>query len=255
MDESSEYKTGLFAFVRAFGARWFVAMSGPFTVPIAVLLAFFVDSKFQKVLFTTLAVVCAVFSSYWIWRRERKAKLAVQEELAAERAKNAIAVIRASITCVVLDHSYDTKRATSYCTLILRAVVCNESAMPATIRDFKCRLSLNGDEFYGRRVPVTGYERVQEILEHRAWEPTRRRVKEQLRDLVSGNEVPLTNSEHRDGWLAFQFPDLPLDWTREKVLAHGVVRLGATDNRGTEHSGVPSSIVGCEDRILLDERR
>jgi hypothetical protein len=65
-------------YLRAFGARWFVAMSGPLTVPFAVL-AVYAPATYQKIILATLAVVCAGFSSYWVWRAERQARNAAED--------------------------------------------------------------------------------------------------------------------------------------------------------------------------------
>lgn len=59
------------AFIHALGGRWFTAMSGPLSVPFAFL-ALFLGNTGLKVLFGVLAVTCAVFSSYWVWRQERQ---------------------------------------------------------------------------------------------------------------------------------------------------------------------------------------
>jgi hypothetical protein len=58
-------------FIRAFGVRWFIAMSGPLSVPLAAL-AFWVESNTAKIGFGITAIVCALFALYWIWRVERQ---------------------------------------------------------------------------------------------------------------------------------------------------------------------------------------
>ena len=65
--------TDVWAFLRAFGGRWFILMSGPPTVPLAGL-ALFVGNTALRVLFVVLAVACGVFSAYWVWRQERIAR-------------------------------------------------------------------------------------------------------------------------------------------------------------------------------------
>ena len=66
----SPIDTGFMAFLRAFGGNWLTRMSGPLTVPFAIAALF--APGFYKLLFTTLAVVCGVSSSYEVWRNERK---------------------------------------------------------------------------------------------------------------------------------------------------------------------------------------
>ena len=77
----------LWNYLRAFGARWFIAMCGPLTVPFAVF-AVFVPGTNQKIILSTLAVACAGFSSYWVWRVERLARNAAEDR--ATEAEGAI---------------------------------------------------------------------------------------------------------------------------------------------------------------------
>jgi hypothetical protein len=65
-------------FLHAFLSRWFIVMSGPATVPFAVV-ALYVNSVWLKALFGLLAVGCAVFSSYWVWRRAQLRVLELEE--------------------------------------------------------------------------------------------------------------------------------------------------------------------------------
>src|SRR4051812_16468858 len=71
--DNEEERTTLWGFIRSFFIRWFVAMCGPLTVPFAVL-AVFVPNTWHKISFAVLALACAAFSSYWVWRAERLKK-------------------------------------------------------------------------------------------------------------------------------------------------------------------------------------
>ena len=73
--------SGFFAFLRAFGGRWFVAMSGPLTVPFSVA-ALYVDSTWARALFGLLAVTCALFTAFWLWRLERERVIDLESRLA-----------------------------------------------------------------------------------------------------------------------------------------------------------------------------
>ena len=73
---------GFQAYLSAFTARWFIAMSGPLSVPAAAL-AFLVQSPAAKIAFGVTAIGCFVFSSYWIWRIEREARQRAENDLAA----------------------------------------------------------------------------------------------------------------------------------------------------------------------------
>jgi hypothetical protein len=248
MEESQGYGTSLLSFLQAFGARWFIAMSGPLTVPFAIL-ALILETRFQKVLFGVLAGGCAFFAAYWVWKRERNALRAAHGELDEERAKNAVAAIRTSINCVRLSHGLDIRTAVSNCTFFLNVVVWNESPMAATIRVFKCSLIAHQREYSCCSLPVGDFVVAREVLEHGAWEPKVTTVEERLNDLSASNESPITNIAHREGWLRFQFRDLPVELTQRKILEHGQVRLTAVDNRGNAHQGEPWRIVPCDDRL------
>src|SRR5260370_21542856 len=68
------------SFIRAFGVRWFVLMSGPLSVPLAAA-AFYVSGDIAKVGLLITAICCAVFSSYWIWKVEREARNAAENRV------------------------------------------------------------------------------------------------------------------------------------------------------------------------------
>ena len=63
----------ILAFVRAFGVRWFVAMSGGLGVPLTVASYFVAGDVAKAILFLT-GVGCAVFSSFWVWASEHEAR-------------------------------------------------------------------------------------------------------------------------------------------------------------------------------------
>lgn len=58
-------------YLKAFFSDMLTGMSGPLSVPF-VIAAFWVSSRTQKVLYAFLAVVCATFASYRVWRNERR---------------------------------------------------------------------------------------------------------------------------------------------------------------------------------------
>jgi hypothetical protein len=57
-------------YLKAFSTDMLTRMSGPLSVPFAVA-ALLVSSRTQKILYSCLAVVCAMFASYRVWRKER----------------------------------------------------------------------------------------------------------------------------------------------------------------------------------------
>ena len=68
-------------FIRAFGVRWFVAMSGGLGVPLTAAGVFF-EPIVVKVVFFVTAVFCFVFSSFWIWKVEHEARLKAEDIVA-----------------------------------------------------------------------------------------------------------------------------------------------------------------------------
>jgi hypothetical protein len=84
--------TGFGAFLRAFGGRWFVAMSGPATVPFAIV-ALFVESTWAKTLFVLLAVMCAGFASYWVWHDERQRAIRLAGQLSTLESRLAPSIL------------------------------------------------------------------------------------------------------------------------------------------------------------------
>ena len=68
-------------FVRAVFARWFTAMSGPLSVPLAIA-ALYVTNDLAKALLGITAIVCVVFASYWTWRLERQAVVDTHNHIA-----------------------------------------------------------------------------------------------------------------------------------------------------------------------------
>ncbi len=92
-------KSGFGSFLHAFAESWFTLMSGPLTVPFTVA-AVFVPPVWLKTLLALLAVVCAVTSSYAVWRREREATMREREATMLERQKNERPELVGGITCV-----------------------------------------------------------------------------------------------------------------------------------------------------------
>ena len=71
-------------YIRTFFVRWSVAMSGPLSVPLACI-AYFISNGAAKIGLYVLALLCAVFASFWVWRVERAARV-VAEKAAKPRA-------------------------------------------------------------------------------------------------------------------------------------------------------------------------
>jgi hypothetical protein len=61
----------IWQFVRSFGARWFIYMSGAPSVPTAIA-ASLVENKTAQVGFAITAVVCILLAAFFIWREEYK---------------------------------------------------------------------------------------------------------------------------------------------------------------------------------------
>ena len=57
-------------FLRAFFAEWSFAMSGPFSIPLAVI-GILSPNEIAKVVLLAMSLICLVVASFLIWRRER----------------------------------------------------------------------------------------------------------------------------------------------------------------------------------------
>lgn len=68
------YLSSLRDFIRAFGVRWFVLMSGSLGVPLTIS-TYFVTADVAKVLLGLTGISCFIFSLHWIWKVERDARL------------------------------------------------------------------------------------------------------------------------------------------------------------------------------------
>ena len=62
----------LFTYLKAFFSDWLTIMSGPFSVLLTVV-ALWSTQRIYKILFGIFAVICAIFGSYRVWRKERLA--------------------------------------------------------------------------------------------------------------------------------------------------------------------------------------
>src|ERR1700731_3348466 len=72
--------SGIVSYIRAFGVRWFVTMSGPLSVPLAVI-AYFVQNDAAKIILFTTALLCGIFASYWVWKVEREARIDAESKV------------------------------------------------------------------------------------------------------------------------------------------------------------------------------
>jgi len=73
-------------FIRAFGVRWFVAMSGCLGVPLTAA-GVFCEATVVKIVFFITAVFCAGFSSFWIWKVEHEARIKAESMVASMDSK------------------------------------------------------------------------------------------------------------------------------------------------------------------------
>ena len=83
--------SGIVSYIRAFGVRWFVAMSGPLSVPLAVV-GYIVQNEVAKFALFATALLCAIFASYWVWKVEREARIKAENEINIRRNRKNIRV-------------------------------------------------------------------------------------------------------------------------------------------------------------------
>ena len=72
--------SGVVSYLRAFGVRWSVLMSGPLSVPLAIV-AFFVPNDMAKIALFVTSILCAFYSSYWVWKVERETRISAENAL------------------------------------------------------------------------------------------------------------------------------------------------------------------------------
>jgi hypothetical protein len=164
IDSDASFK----AFLRAFGGKWFTGMSGPLTVPFA-LLALFVDQKYLKALFGILAVLCAGFSSYWVWKTERESVQARQAELNEEQAKQGRPKLTGFFQDFIAhgwtkpgakDSDNDEPRRTRVMLppkptgtlIVLKIGFVNENQTPTTLHNFSLTMKI-GDKSFTAKYP------------------------------------------------------------------------------------------------------
>lgn len=88
--------TGFYTFLKAFGSDALARMTGPLSVPFAVI-ALWVNGSHPKFLFGSLAVIGAVVASYRVWRKERlmaTAQIAARDTYPAELSAEAAVFLR-----------------------------------------------------------------------------------------------------------------------------------------------------------------
>jgi hypothetical protein len=67
-------------FLRSFWGQWLTRMSGPLTVPFAVL-ALYTSQTGPKLLFAAMAILCGLVSAYGVWAAERKARINLEKRI------------------------------------------------------------------------------------------------------------------------------------------------------------------------------
>jgi len=76
----------LFTYLKAFFSDWLTIMSGPFSVLLTVV-ALWSTQRIYKILFGIFAVICAIFGSYRVWRKERLAAYSFYDKYAGLKAE------------------------------------------------------------------------------------------------------------------------------------------------------------------------
>lgn len=76
----------LWLFIRSFWGRWFIAMSGWPSVPLAIS-AFFIENSAAKVALAITAIACVLFAAFFSWREEHRKWGKEKTKVAALNAK------------------------------------------------------------------------------------------------------------------------------------------------------------------------
>lgn len=206
-DNSSSFKS----FLRAFGARWFTAMSGPLTVPFSVL-ALIVEARYQKILFGVLALSCAVFAAYWVWKVEREELIAKQTELDEERAGRSRPDISVEIEEVYTETTVsETGVHPNYIDeyFTLRVHLANKGRQIA-VRRYELYAHNEKDPLHASITPLDhlAFEHKQKVTPK--WGTHYSKVEtfqEPLKDL-SLDKTIIACGEGREGWVRFVLPEI-----------------------------------------------
>lgn len=84
MQREQSHPTGFFAYLEAFFSNWMTGLSGPASVPLAVL-AVYEPSVSLKFIFGAFAIAAGVSASYQVWLGERRELLAALGDLEGAR--------------------------------------------------------------------------------------------------------------------------------------------------------------------------
>ena len=133
------------SFFKAWFSDWLALMSGAPTVPLAIL-ALYVSSKPYRILYGSLAVACAILTSYRIWLKERLA-------LELERKKNQFPQIDAKfihlqvvprLETVPLRAATDNQTFASDYDIFVEVFLVNQSEVVCTVQRYEAKAELNG---------------------------------------------------------------------------------------------------------------
>lgn len=234
-----EYDTGFTAFMRAFGGWWLTAMSGPLSVPIAIF-GLLWTTGWLRIAFCTVAFLCWILSSWYVWRQEREAKNAKQGELLEEKAKNAKPEITGEIQEIHFQSTANISafpvRTDLYATIKIYLV--NERPKQTTIKRYELTVKTDKgvfratEAFLDDDLQLKREERRQGILGMPISNVTP--VSEKLESLDTQRRIPMTEGVGREGWLRFVFPDVSGEPSTEEIEG-GEITLNVIDAFGIAH--------------------
>lgn len=202
-------------------------MSGPATVPFAIA-ALYVPSRQYRFLYGVLALLCAGFTSYRVWLKERLV-------LEAEQAKNQFPLIEAE-----LERVYIEPLGTRGVNVCVSATLHNLNAViPTAVRSYELSLREEGQDYSSVQRSLANYELQLEGPQHLMADaggllPGHLPA---LADRIT-NSNPLKRGTPASGWLLFYFPDLwfwPLQEDGSHLGTAESVTLTVTDAFGKKH--------------------
>lgn len=215
-------------FLKALSSDWLILMSSAPTVPLAVL-ALYVSSPLYRLLYGVLAVICAGFACFRVWREERIA-------LESEQAKNQLPVIEAELERVYID-----PLGTRCVNVFVLATLHNLNAViPTAIKSYELSLRKEGKDYSSVQRSIANYELLLDAPQHLMADagglpPGSLSA---LADRVTDSS-PLKRGIPANGWLLFFFPDLwfwPLKEDGSPLATAESVTLTVTDAFGKKHT-------------------
>ncbi len=219
-------------FFRSMFSEWGSGLSGPSSIPFAVL-ALFASGSLQKACYASLAGILCFFSAYRIWDKE-------YERAETEKEKNQFPVIEGSILATfhgTYTNPYTLQPVLRDSRYYVHVRLVNVKDVPCTINRYRLIFYLGAQEV------VSGDgEKVSGIIEHDS--SFRDANTEQSIASLATTRIyalpihaanPLRRGCAQDGWIQFHVKDFTPPFFSDLGVWEDIYTLVATDSFGKDH--------------------